>query len=128
MRETLTVLLLGLICWAGFAVAGNAIPPRQLAQRLSGTDAPLVIDVRTREEFDAGHVPGALLIPHDQIAARLDEIPSNRDIVLYCHSGRRSTLAERILAEHGRSVSQLDGSWIGWQAAGLPAEKGGSGE
>lgn len=128
MRQTLIVLLLGVVCWAGPAVAGDPIPPRQLAQRMNGADAPLVIDVRTREEFDAGHVPGALLIPVDQFAARLDEIPSDREVVLYCHSGRRSTLAERILVEHGRQASQLDGSWIGWQAAGLPAEKTESGE
>lgn len=128
MRQTLIAFWLGLMCWAGSAVAGDSIAPRQLAARIGGTDAPLVLDVRTPEEFAQGHVPGAVLIPHDQLAQRLDEIPADRELVLYCHSGRRSTLAERVLAEHGRPASQLEGSWIGWQAAGLPRESAGQGE
>lgn len=104
------------------ANAGEPIAPRQLASQLGTANAPLILDVRTQDEFDAGHVPGAVLIPHDQLAGRLDEVPADRAVVVYCHSGRRATLAERVLAENGRAVSQLDGSWIGWRAAGLPVE------
>ncbi|PIQ38048.1 MAG: sulfurtransferase [Lysobacterales bacterium CG17_big_fil_post_rev_8_21_14_2_50_64_11] len=102
--------------------AGEPVAPRQLASQLTIANPPLVLDVRSQAEFDAGHVPGAVLIPHDQLAERLDEVPADRDVVVYCHSGRRATLAERVLVENGRTVSQLDGSWIGWQAAGLPVE------
>jgi len=117
------VLLASLVLlFAAAANAGEAVAPRQLARQLQAENAPLVLDVRTQDEFDAGHVPGAVLIPHDQLAARIDEVPADRDIVVYCHSGRRSTLAERVLVENGHAVSQLDGSWIGWRAAGLPVE------
>lgn len=128
MRHALLALWIGLMVLAGSAFGGEPIAPRQLAARLAGANAPLVIDVRTPEEFAQGHVPGAVLIPHDQLAQRLAEIPADRELVLYCHSGRRAILAERVLNENGRQVSQLDGSWLGWQAAGLPSEKPGQGE
>jgi len=128
MRQTLTALWLGLLLWGGTVLAGDPVAPRRLAARLGGADAPLVLDVRTPEEYAAGHVPGALLIPHDQLAQRLAEISADRELVVYCHSGRRATLAERVLTAHGRQVSQLDGSWLGWQAAGLPSEPPGQGE
>lgn len=116
----LAALLLALV-----VNAGESISPRQLASQLRAEHPPVVLDVRSQDEFDAGHVPGALLIPHDQLAERLDEIPVERDVVVYCHSGRRATLAERVLLANDRKVTQLDGSWIGWQAAGLPVEMSG---
>ncbi|MDP1698774.1 MAG: rhodanese-like domain-containing protein [Xanthomonadaceae bacterium] len=118
--RALIVFVALLICASGVC-AGEPVAPRQLARQLQADNAPLVLDVRTQVEFDAGHIPGAVLIPHDQLAERFDEVPVDREVVVYCHSGRRSTLAERILVAHGRQVSQLDGSWIGWKAAGLPA-------
>lgn len=119
--RALLVFLAGLLL-ALVVNAGEFIAPRQLAAQLGSDDAPVVLDVRSQAEFDAGHVPGALLIAHDQLAERLDEIPAGRDVVVYCHSGRRATLAERVLLANDRKVTQLDGSWIGWQAAGLPVE------
>src|SRR3546814_14933380 len=109
------VVVASVLCAFGVA-AGKPSLPRQLAQELQSQHPPLVLDVRTQAEFDAGHVPGAVLIPHDQLAQRLDEVPVDREVVVYCHSGRRATLAERVLADTGREVSQLDGSWIGWRA------------
>ncbi|MCB0346885.1 MAG: rhodanese-like domain-containing protein [Bdellovibrionales bacterium] len=66
-------------------------------------DGALVVDVRSPEEFSAGHVDGAINIPQDQIAMRLDEIADhkNKDVVLYCKSGRRAGLAEETLKTNG---------------------------
>jgi phage shock protein E len=62
----------------------------------------LVIDVRTTEEFSAGHYPSAVNIPVDTLEKRLHEIgPVNRAIVVYCRSGRRSAKAKSILESHG---------------------------
>ncbi|HSQ59273.1 MAG TPA: rhodanese-like domain-containing protein [Acidobacteriota bacterium] len=63
----------------------------------------LLVDVRTREEFDEGHLEGALLIPVDEIASRASELgdDKNRAIVLYCRSGNRSGRAKRALEELG---------------------------
>lgn len=64
----------------------------------------LVLDVRTPAEFAQGHVPNALNIPFDQLAARVEELPAkDRPIVLYCRSGRRSAIAARTLRDRGFS-------------------------
>jgi phage shock protein E len=63
----------------------------------------LIIDVRSEEEFNAGHFSTAINIPHDQIASRLDELKphSQKGIVLYCQSGGRAVTAERVLKSNG---------------------------
>lgn len=63
----------------------------------------LLVDVRTPEEFSAGHLDGAINIPHDQTLARLAEFGSDKDksIVVYCRSGNRSGKAHGILVEQG---------------------------
>jgi rhodanese-related sulfurtransferase len=63
-----------------------------------------VVDVRTPAEFATGHVPGALNIPHDQMAARHSEIgPPSTPVLLYCKSGRRTQLAANVLRDEGFS-------------------------
>ena len=63
----------------------------------------LLVDVRSRDEFDQGHLEGAVLIPHDQIAARASELGDDkgRAIVLYCRSGNRSSQAKLALEKLG---------------------------
>jgi rhodanese-related sulfurtransferase len=81
-----------------------------------------VLDVRTAAEFESGHVPGAVNIPHDQVATRAAELGAKgAPVLLYCRSGRRSGLAAAELARQGftalydlRSISD----WPG------PVEKG----
>lgn len=73
----------------------------------AGTITPVegkyVIDVRTEEDWKAGHIEGAILIPHDQIRERISEYIQNKQapIVVYCSTGRRSALAFDILKELG---------------------------
>ena len=61
----------------------------------------LLVDVRTPAEAAQGMARGAVVIPHDQIAARLKELPRDKDIVLYCRSGRRSKIAYDVLHDAG---------------------------
>lgn len=111
------------------ARAGEPVTVPELAAMLAGDPAarPQVLDVRTAEEYTAGHIPGAVLIPHDQLAARLGELDRERPIVVYCRTGRRSTIAEELLRGGGYDVRQLQGSWQAWEAA-QPASTPGSGE
>ncbi len=62
-----------------------------------------VIDVRTEAEWRAGHIPNAILIPYDQIQARITEVTTNKtaSIALYCRSGRRSGIARKTLQDLG---------------------------
>ncbi|MBM5811910.1 MAG: rhodanese-like domain-containing protein [Gammaproteobacteria bacterium] len=98
-----------------------------LARAGSATEPVVVLDVRTAEEFVAGHVPGARHLPHDQIAQRIGELEAlrDRDVVVYCRSGRRSQLALGVLRAHGFTrLWQLDGDFLAWQAQGRPIEAG----
>ena len=74
--------------WSATEISTAAV--RALAA--PGVSSPVILDVRTPEEYAAGHVPGAINIPHDQVRARLAEIDSAKDqpIVVYCRSGRRA--------------------------------------
>lgn len=63
----------------------------------------LILDTRTEEEYDAGHIEGAILIPHDQLAMNLDQLKGFEDkpILVYCRSGNRSTIAVNTLIQNG---------------------------
>ena len=98
----------------------------ELAQELRGPHRPAVIDVREKEESDAGLVPGAKLVPRGYLELRIEEaVPDrNADLVLYCAGGTRSLLAARNLLEMGYTrVRSLAGGYTGWAQAGLPVEK-----
>ncbi len=83
------------------------------------------IDVRTPEEYAAGHIPGAKLIPLDELEQRLAEVPRDRQVYLYCRSGHRSAKAAEILAKHGfTNIENVQGGMLAWQQAGYPVKKG----
>jgi rhodanese-related sulfurtransferase len=113
-------------CGSGPDQAGAAaISADELVARVQAGTAPLVLDVRSEDEYRGGHIPGAVNIPHDELAARIAELPSRRstEIVVHCQSGRRAGLAEAVLRENGYSnVRDLEGHWQGWQASQLPTE------
>jgi rhodanese-related sulfurtransferase len=121
---------------AGVTVAAEPVPRTAPAKTATMTQEQLVqhqtqhadhlfvLDVRTPQEFAAGHVPGAVNVPHDQLASRLAEVPRDKDVVLYCRSGRRSALAADVLAANGYSrVSHLEGDMNAWVERGRPIEK-----
>jgi phage shock protein E len=86
----------------------------------------VILVVRTPEEFAAGHVPGARNIPHDQLPNRLAELAGakNKEIVVYCRSGRRSEMAIDTLSSQGfERLLHLDGDMIKWQQEHRPVEK-----
>ncbi len=87
-------------------------------------DHLFVLDVRTPQEYAAGHVPGAVNVPQDQLASRLAEVPKDKDVVLYCKSGRRAGIAAETLAANGYSrLSHLEGDMPAWVAKGHAVEK-----
>ena len=84
----------------------------------------LIIDVRDDDEFAEAHIAGSLHVPLPDIEARLSEIPKNRDVLLFCRSGRRSGKAQTLLVDtHDyRTVSNIEGGIIAWAQADLPLE------
>lgn len=86
----------------------------------------LIIDVRSPGEYAEGHVPNAINIPHSDIDSHLSKLDGykNKDIVIYCRSGKRAGIAEGILSEKGfTQIYHLKGDMNGWKAANMKIEK-----
>ncbi|TMR91146.1 ArsR/SmtB family transcription factor [Nonomuraea basaltis] len=97
----------------------------QLRERIAAGDVTL-IDVRPGEEYAAGHIPGALSLPLDELAGRLNELPSDGAIVAYCR-GAYCVLAYeavRSLTARGRTAARLEEGMLEWRLAGLPVATG----
>ena len=89
---------------------------------------PLLVDVRSVEEFEAGHVAGALNLPLAELAAsihRLDDY-EGQELYLICRSGIRSATACTFLASEGHRATNVLGGTLAWQAQGWPTLKGSS--
>ncbi len=113
--------------YLGDVTALEPVAQEELSRRMRDGQV-LVLDVRPAAEYAAGHIPGAVSVPHDQLAARLAEIPAGTDIVAYCR-GRYCVFAPdavRLLRASGFSARPLDGGLPGWRLAGLPVTAGAS--
>jgi len=102
------------------------VEPGRLAELLAGEEAPLVLDVRGRDEFDDGHIAGSLHIPYAELVERLDELPRDRPVAAICKGGKRSGLAASILQREGfdRLIHVAHGGVGTWQELGHPVETG----
>ena len=114
----LLVILASAFVGAAWAQDPPNIEPQALSERMeSGDTELLVLDVRSTAEFDEGHIPGAINIPHDVLGERIAEIGpvGERDVVVYCRSGRRATIALETLKGAGFSrLFHLEGDYLRW--------------
>ena len=89
-----------------FMQSGNAnqtMKYEELQNKLNAQENFVLLDVRTQEEFNAGHIAGAILLPYDEINLKAATVlpDKEKEIVLYCRSGRRSAIAKKALVELG---------------------------
>lgn len=105
---------------------GGAPVTRQQLQQLTSRGTVTVLDVRPSPEYAAGHIPGAVSIPLDELADRLAELPDDGQIVAYCRGGYCVLAPEavRLLAAHGRPARHLADGMLEWRLAGLPVATG----
>ena len=106
MRKQIYALLLALVLLltaCAQAASYEQITQEEAKQIMDTTNGYILLDTRTQEEYDQSHIPGALLIPHTEIAQRAaDELPDKDQVILvYCRSGNRSKQASEALAELG---------------------------
>jgi len=123
------MLFLLLFAPIAFTACDQATPGVQNISRdefvLNPPRDALILDVRTQKEFDAGHVPQAILIPYDELVSRVSELgnKTDRPIVVYCESGRRAGIASTTLTEAGFTrILHLEGDMKGWRESGLPTD------
>jgi hydroxyacylglutathione hydrolase len=98
----------------------------ELLRQMSSGRAPFVLDVRTRVEFNAGHVPGAANMPFWLVPFRASALPVRPDdpIVVYCGHGPRAQLATVALRARGFTrIACLAGHWAEWRASGRPEQR-----
>ncbi|MDG1750496.1 MAG: rhodanese-like domain-containing protein [Thalassotalea sp.] len=106
----------------------SKISQQQLLSLQHAAKAPefIVLDVRSDEEFKAGHIKGALNISHDAIEQHLSTLSEYKDktVIVHCRSGRRAQAAEAILQSNGfTQLKHLEGDYNAWVAADLPLIK-----
>ena len=92
------------------------ITAEEAKQIMDREEGYIILDVRTQEEYDEGHIPGATQISHEEIAEKAEEVlkDKNQLILVYCRSGRRSKIAAEALAELGYTNIKEFGGIIDW--------------
>ena len=92
------------------------ITAEEAKQIMDTEEGYIILDVRTQEEYDQGHIPGAILISHEEIAEKAEDVLTDKDqlILVYCRSGRRSKIAAEALVELGYTNIKEFGSIIDW--------------
>ncbi len=123
MKKLIFILLAALL----FTACGQAkendreatymnITAEEAKQIMDSEEGYIILDVRTQEEYDEGHIPGAILIPNTELEERAEENLPDKDqlILVYCRSGRRSKMAAEILVELGYTNIREFGGIIDW--------------
>jgi rhodanese-related sulfurtransferase len=93
--------------------------PQAVADRLGEVQ---LVDVRYEKEWQAGRIQGAVNIPEDDLADRVEELDRSRPVVTVCRAGSRSEEAAEWLRAQGFDAENLDGGMLGWKWAGLPID------
>ena len=92
------------------------ITAEEAKQIMDSEEGYIILDVRTQEEYDEGHIPGAIVISHEEIEEKAEDVLTDKDqlILVYCRSGRRSKIAAEALAQLGYTNIKEFGGIIDW--------------
>ena len=92
------------------------ITAEEAKQIMDSEEGYIILDVRTQEEYDEGHIPGAIVISHEEIAEKAEKVLTDKEqlILVYCRSGRRSKSAAEALVELGYTNIKEFGGIIDW--------------
>lgn len=97
-----------------------SITPAEVYEIITNDEDYIILDVRTQDEYNEGHLDKALLIPVDDLEKVVDKLPKEKPIIVYCRSGVRSRKAAEILVENGFSEVYDMGGILDWQKEGFP--------
>ena len=120
----LTIFLLMPVAACNSSNTGvDTISQTELISQIKSQQPPLIIDVRTKREYDSGHIPGAINIEFRELKSRISEIESykNASIIIYCEHGIRAKVAENTLKKANfKSILHLQGDMSQWRKNSLP--------
>lgn len=123
MKKWMFLLLAGMMLTACGQDKENAeevvyrnITAEEAKQIMDSETGYIILDVRTQEEYDEGHIPGAIVIPHEAVSERAEDVLTDKNqlILVYCRSGRRSKIAAETLVELGYTNVQEFGGILDW--------------
>ncbi|MEK6729095.1 MAG: rhodanese-like domain-containing protein [Planctomycetota bacterium] len=99
------------------------VSPKEAKELMGNENGVFLLDVRTKEEYNESHIKTAHLIPVQELEQNIDLIPKDRNVVVYCASGKRSAKACGILKNKGlKSLYNIEGGIRQWMADGYPVE------
>ena len=96
------------------------MPLMDVLTAYSERQGAVILDVRERYEWDAGHIDASMHIPIGEIAGRLAEVPAGRRVIVVCQIGQRSGLVAGFLLQNGYDAHNLEGGLARWTEEGLP--------
>ena len=95
----------------------------QTAYAIQNNPDVYMLDVREQNEFDEKHIPNINLLPMSELQSRLDEIPTDKEVIVTCRSGNRSEQVTQFLTQNGfDNVHNMQGGIVAWEQAGFPVE------
>ena len=122
MKGLLLAVLVIAGCESGMDPTGS-ISSEEVFVAISSGQSPLILDVRSQEEYEQGYIPGAIHIPHEELQDNIAKLglSSTSEVIVYCHSGGRAAKAEKILRGNGfTNVRDLKGHWLAWSEEKRP--------
>ena len=119
-------VFLAILLIFGFSFAYQDLNAKQFYEMIQKEKDVIILDVRTPQEYQEGHISNAINIPVQILGQQLDKLNKFKDkkILVYCRSGHRSAIASQILDRAGfKNVYNLKGGLFEWKASGLPLVK-----
>lgn len=134
MKKTCSILIICLLLLAALSGCVDSTKPPEKAQYIDITvqqakemidrGEVFILDVRTQEEYNAGHIKGSTLIPVQVLDKRFNELPKDRKLLVYCRTGHRSVQASEILVNNGfKEIYNMKGGIVEWTNAGYEVVK-----
>jgi len=105
--------------------AWQDVSPQEVEKRIEQKEAAQFIDVRNPDEYNAGHIEGAILIPLSVLPVRLHEIDPEKEVIFICRSGGRSAQAcEYVIGQGYKKVANLAGGMLNWPGIQVTGQEG----